>query len=57
MTYTELHKHKDIIYGLGYLGVYLTKYLKNTGKEDNIENIKEYINNNMDSWQRKGHRL
>ena len=57
MTYTELHKHKDILYELGYLGVYLTKYLKNTGKEDNLENIKEYINYNMDSWQRKGHRL
>jgi len=57
MTYTELNRHKDILYGLGYLRVYLTKYLKNTGKEDNLDNIKEYINNNMDSWQRKGHRL
>ena len=57
MTYTELNRHKDILYELGYLRVYLTKYLVNTGKEDNLENIIQYINNNMDSWQRKGHRL
>lgn len=54
---TELNRHKDILYELGYLRVYLTKYLVNTDKEDNLENIKQYINNNLDSWLRKGHRL
>ena len=57
MVYTELNRHKDILYDLGYLSVYLTMYLKNTGKEDTLENIKEYINNNQESWLRKGHRL
>jgi len=53
MVYTELNRHKDILYDLGYLSVYLTMYFKNTGKEDNLENI----NNNHESWLRKGHRL
>jgi hypothetical protein len=57
MTYTELNRHKDILHDLGYLRVYLTMYLKNTGKQDNLENIKEYINYNQYSWLRKGHRL
>ena len=54
---SELNRMKDILFELGYLRVYLQKYLKNTGKEDNLENIQEYITNNFDSWLRKGHRM
>ena len=36
----ELHKYKDILNDIGYLKVYLSMYLKNTNKVDNLENIK-----------------
>ena len=54
---SKLNKKKDILHELGYLKIYLTMYLKNTQKEDNLENITDYINNNIDIWLRKGHRL
>jgi len=53
----QLHRYKDILHELGYLKIYLTMYLKNTQKEDNLQTIQEYINNNLDVWLRKGHRL
>ena len=53
----QLHRYKDILHELGYLKIYLTIYLKNTKKEDSIETIQEYINNNLEVWLRKGHRL
>ena len=53
----ELLRLKTIVNDLGYLNVYMKTYLKNTDKKDNLENIKEYINNNLDVWLRDGHRL
>ena len=53
----QLYKYKDILHELGYLKIYLTMYLKNTQKEDNLETIQEYFNNNLDVFLRKGHRL
>lgn len=53
----ELCRLKDILNDLGYLRVYLSLYLKNTGKEDTIETIRFYIHNNLDVWLRDGHRL
>lgn len=54
---SELNRLKGILCDIGSLRVYLRFYLENTGKEDNVENIREYINKNMESWLRKGHRL
>ena len=53
----ELYRLKRILNDLGYLKIYLTMYLKNTNKEDNVENIQQYIHNNLDVWLRDGHRL
>ena len=53
----KLHRLKDNLHDLGYLKIYLTIYLKNTKKKDNLENITEYIHNNIDVWLRKGHRM
>lgn len=53
----ELIRLKNILNELGYLNIYLSLYLKNTQKEDNLENMKDYIHNNLDVWLRDGHRL
>lgn len=53
----ELNRLKDILKNLGYLDVYLNMYLKNTKKKDNLKNIQQYINQNLDTWLRDGHRL
>ena len=53
----ELIRHKKIINDLGYLNVYLSMYLKNTKKVDNLDTIQSYIHNNLDVWLRDGHRL
>ena len=53
----ELTSLKKILQNLGYLDVYLNMYLKNTKKKDNLKNIQQYINQNLDSWLRDGHRL
>ena len=53
----ELIRYRKILDDLGFLNVYLNLYLKNTNKKDNLENIREYIHNNLDVWLRKGHRL
>jgi hypothetical protein len=37
---------KDYLHTLGYLRLYFI-YLKNTGKQDNLTNIKLYYNNNI----------
>ena len=39
----ELIRLKNILNELGYLNIYLSLYLKNTQKEDNLENMKDYI--------------
>ena len=53
----ELNRLKNILNDLGYLNIYLSMYLKNTQKNDNLENIQLYIQNNLDVWLRKGHRI
>ena len=53
----DLNRLKNILNDLGYLNIYLTMYLQNTGKTDNLATITEYINNNLDVWLRDGHRL
>ena len=53
----EMNRLKRILDDLGYLNVYLNKYLVNTQKQDNLENIQQYINQNLDVWLRDGHRL
>jgi len=53
----EKNRLKKILSQLGYLDVYLNIYLKNTNKKDNLKNIQQYINKNLDSWLRDGHRL
>ena len=53
----EINRLKTILNELGYLKVYLQLYLKNTNKKDNLENIKEYINNNIDVWLCNGAKL
>jgi hypothetical protein len=32
-------------------------YLVNTQKQDTLENLQQYINQNLDSWLRDGHRM
>lgn len=54
---SEINRLKHILTILGYLDVYLNMYLKNTNKKDNLENIQQYINQNLDVWLRDGHRL
>ena len=54
---SDIIRYKIILNDLGYLSVYMNIYLKNTGKKDNIDTIKSYINNNLDVWLRDGHRL
>tara|TARA_Y100001970_G_scaffold257592_1_gene336426 strand:+ start:379 stop:546 length:168 start_codon:yes stop_codon:yes gene_type:complete len=53
----KLLHFKNIVNDLGYLEVYLSMYLINTRKKDNLENIQEYINNNFDVWLRNGSRM
>tara|TARA_B100000427_G_C15275789_1_gene493100 strand:- start:29 stop:196 length:168 start_codon:yes stop_codon:yes gene_type:complete len=53
----ELHRLKKILHDIGYLQIYLSMYLPNTGKEDTFETIKQYINNNFDVWFRNGSRM
>ncbi len=53
----ELIRLKKIVNDLGYLRIYINLYLQNTHKEDNLDNIREYIHNNLDVWLRDGHRL
>jgi len=52
-----MNRLKRILDDLGYLNVYLNKYLVNTQKKDNLENLQQYINQNLDVWLRDGHRL
>ena len=54
---SEINRLKNILHDMGYLKIYLTMYLKNTQKQDNLENIQQYINQNLDVWLRSGHRL
>ena len=53
----EMNRLKRILDDLGYLNVYLNKYLVNTQKQDNLENLQQYINQNLDVWLRDGHRM
>ena len=53
----EMNRLKRILDDLGYLNVYLNMYLVNTQKQDNLENIQQYINQNLDAWLRDGHRM
>ena len=52
-----MNRLKRILDDLGYLNVYLNKYLANTQKQDNLENLQQYINQNLDVWLRDGHRM
>jgi hypothetical protein len=53
----ELIRLKQIIDDLGYLNIYMNMYLKNVHKKDNLNNIKEYINNNLTIWLSGGSRI